>query len=884
MKKKLIFYLIIIFLFLIPINQKIYGVNNLLDNLTKIEDNPLIFDTSQITDNNRLAPFVLYENNRFTMLYSSIENQKIAIASSNNGINWKIEKLIDPIDNLIEESPALIKSENGYRLSFSATPGLGIEIYEVELDSNFNPKQETLKKILKRGDYNWDLGSVADSFIFLDDNKSYLFYTAYGDDRWRLGLAILNEQNNWIKCPQPLISYSEYGGGPHVFKNEGKIYLVYHSAYYQGIKYVETDQPLSCNTQWSYPKTILVRDKTYDTRHITSPSILFYNNILLLYYSGLGDQWNINLASSNPNFYKTKIFPILLPGLFASWNKEALVYNKPVNQENWQLNPIVKEYSGLVQTFKNIGLQENIDFYFFNYDWRKSLNQSADDLHQFLNKIKSENQSNQIKFNLVGHSLGGMLSRIYGQKYGLNDINQIITVGSPHQGTAQVYKALEAGEIETPNNIQWLIFKLILQIYKDGVKTDRQIINEKIPVIKDLLATYQFLKDQGGNPIPVESLTIKNNLLLEYNQTLPEIIPYLYTISGKSFPTLFGYQIGPRTIFDQIMDYYPDGRPVNQIYNDGDGTVLHSSSQISNHFNDYNLTHGEIIYKKDPIKKILEQLNLDYQESQVQEGAGTQTNPSMIFLLLSPATMSVTLPDNSTVTDQDGLLFLENPPTGNYQLKIIGSGTGQYQVIIGQITENGQSWNTIKNETQPEKEDNYLIEFDNQKPKDFFVDEINPSKLKENLINEIKAINNPPSNNLNAAIKKLSKFKKLIDLLVVHKHLFNSLKEIDQSRWSSLLSIVDKFENYYDLVTKKAKENRYFQKVEIKLVEKMLALIEKKLIRWKNEGKNLNYQLNFYQLAVKKFNQAKDNYQQKNYSLSRILLRSVEELITQIKP
>ena len=70
---------------------------------------------------------------------------------------------------------------------------------------------------------------------------------------------------------------------------------------------------------------------------------------------------------------KTKI--IILPGLGASWNSDAIVYNKSVGVDQWKMTPFVANYNGLVNGLKQNGLKENNDFYVWNYDWRKPLNE-----------------------------------------------------------------------------------------------------------------------------------------------------------------------------------------------------------------------------------------------------------------------------------------------------------------------------------------------------------------------------------------------------------------------------------------------------------------------------------------------------------------------------
>ncbi|MCX7881530.1 MAG: alpha/beta hydrolase [Patescibacteria group bacterium] len=875
------------------------------EKFTKYENNPL---SVSIPPNylGLLQVNVFYHQNIFKGIFTlrnPSDKYELYYGESINGLNWSLIKKIETGGKDVSNPRLFQKNENQFVVYFASWENSSFSIYKINCDQNLDCEQ-TPTLVLSPEKHYEQKGVFAANHYFVN-NQHYLFYGSWNNG-FHINLAISNDGENWQRCSNnPLLNTYD---GAALWQKDNQFYLFYHVYDSSGIKEARINHLDGCNIQIEELGYVLRPDKNYDQWHLIFPSLVEVNNNLYLFYSGnspLG--WTLNLAtlepiqpSPLPTYTPTPsptssppptITPtptpksplILLPGLFASWNKKALVYNQTVEQENWRLNPIVNEYSGIIQTFKNLGLEENKDFYLFNYDWRKSIDNISDDFNQFLNKIKNNNQNAQIKFNLIGHSLGGLVARIYSQKYGTNNINQIITVGSPHQGTAQVYKVLEAGEIETPNNIQWLIFKLILQIYKDGLKTDKQIIQEKIPVVKDLLATYPLLKDQQNNIVPLDKMTIKNDLLLNYNQSFSQIFFYLYTLSGKNLNTPFGYQITPRTIFDQIMDYYPDGRPVNQYNDDGDGTVLLSSSQNGDNFINFNFNHGEIIYKKEPIKKILERLNLNYQENQINEGKATNVNPSLIITLLSPATLSLTLPDNSIINDQDGIILVENAQNGDYQLKVNGNENGQYKIIVGQITDNKDYWNTIENQTQNGKEESYLINFNINQPKEFFIDNDNPTKLKEIIINEINSINNPPNNNLNAAIKKLFNLKKSEELFIVHKYLFNSLNNLDKKHWSQLLAIINKLEYLYNLINKKPKIPINLLKIELKYYQLKLKLLEKILLLKKNQKNFLAYKLIFYQLATEKFEKAKQAYENKNYSLTEILLETIKELTIRIQ-
>jgi hypothetical protein len=199
------------------------------------------------------------------------------------------------------------------------------------------------------------------------------------------------------------------------------------------------------------------------------------------------------------------------------------------------------------------------------------------------------------------------VARIYAPKIRCRYINKIIiTVRlTLTKGVAQVYKTVEAWEIDRFNNYLWIASKFLIQLYRNGLKNDKQIINEKIPVLKDLLATYNFLKDVSLQEISVNNMKIKNDTLIFYNSSSANFNSVINSFVGEKGNTLFGYKVGPQTTLDYLLDLYPDGRPLENFEKIGDYTVLSSSSRFGENSKIFSLEHGQLIYKKESIKEIL---------------------------------------------------------------------------------------------------------------------------------------------------------------------------------------------------------------------------------------------------------------------------------------
>lgn len=77
-------------------------------------------------------------------------------------------------------------------------------------------------------------------------------------------------------------------------------------------------------------------------------------------------------------------------------------------------------------------LESNIKIHYFDYKSTKYSDRILQDLD---NLIKSFNLSNGDEIFLVGHSMGGLIARLYLEKYEPQKIRGLITMGTPHQGS-----------------------------------------------------------------------------------------------------------------------------------------------------------------------------------------------------------------------------------------------------------------------------------------------------------------------------------------------------------------------------------------------------------------------------------------------------------------
>ena len=904
-KKSILRLLIVIFLFIFFSNQ----IKIRAQEFIRYENNPIIkFDERIIWKNKHVtAPSVMKDQGIYKIWYAAHDKNswKIALATSTDKISW-IDYPDNPViipnndgkENHIH-TPTVVKGENNYYLLYytsSPDDATTFEIKLAESNDGINWKKRTNPVIV--GEQSWEK-NVANPTVYFDGKKYHMWYTGVSPgESWQIGYAYSNDGVIWNKYERNPINVPSLGhvGAPEVKFIDGKYHMFYHTGKWSPneIYHVMSTDGIRWGCVESGCRVLKNSNFGFDSFRIVDPSFLKENNNWYLFYAGDdGNHWQIGLATLT--LEEPKIINIIIPGLMASWNKNAIIYNQNVSIYDWHLFPFVREYSGIINSLKNLGHQEDQNFFIFPYDWRQSVDETSDNLNTFLEQKIWHQNPNQ-KVNLVGHSLGGLVARLWAQKFSNEKLNKLITVGSPHQGAASSYKAIEAGELENRNTLQWLAQKLILQIYKDGIKTDKQIINERLPVVKDLLPTYDFLINQNNQPIKISDMTVKNDLLLNYSSNFSDIFSYLTTIVGESSDeTIKGYKIGKRTLLDQLLDYYPDGRPIDIYYDKGDGTVLSSSAKAGNSIETFNFNHGEIIYKKQAIKKIFDNLNIDYSDNQIAEGESTKISPSLIFLIFSPAKMKV-LFDGQTFEEEDGIIFIPDAQSGQYRLRVEGLEKGKYSVLIGQIGEQNDIWQKIDGEIILENPvsqiDQYLINFNNQNPALFSVSPVNLLQSFDYLISYLTQLNQKLKNKkIEKAIKDIKDAKRnyqnkkyhllKINLLAAQKEIISSLNLTKKEIFSSIMQAEENLEDIYyqSLKASGLKINKKLINTEFKVLKKTF---EKVLERLAEEKKNKEEKILLVKIIDERIKQIEKLLEEKNYFAAEIKIIVSFQLLIKI--
>lgn len=426
-------------------------------------NNPIIpdnVDKKELIKNSR-SPAIIYENNFFKMWFMNDKNNKFCLdyLVSSDGINWKKpfdEPLICPEPNEAEiMGPNIVKINNIYHLWYGSHL-ISENTNKIKYAYSENGINWTKYNVpIINPEYWWEMKGVYNPYVVFKDNQYYMFYSGWGNDGlWRIGLATSFDKINWIKNPNPLnISPNILHVGNFNLKFfNNKFHLLYLTGNTTNEEIYELVSNDAINWTCDNNNCLILKknQNIFPNERIDDSDTVIVLDQILLYFTGIHNgAWKIGLASEREFNGIKKIPLILLPGLMGSWNGKAILHNEEVTVFDWRIPSFVKEYTGIINSLQNLGYQENQDFFVFPYDWRKPVEQTTNDLNSFLQQ-KVWQQNPDQKINLVGHSLGGLVARIFAQK-SKDKVNQIIAVGSPHQGAVQVYKPLAAGEIDREN-------------------------------------------------------------------------------------------------------------------------------------------------------------------------------------------------------------------------------------------------------------------------------------------------------------------------------------------------------------------------------------------------------------------------------------------------
>jgi pimeloyl-ACP methyl ester carboxylesterase len=396
---------------------------------------------------------------------------------------------------------------------------------------------------------------------------------------------------------------------------------------------------------------------------------------------------------------------IVIPGIMGSFEVNGKLF----------LDPIAKIYDNLMRSLNQNGYQKNINLFDFPYEWRNSNVLTANELKQKIQDVKNDTGVSRV--DLVAHSMGGLVSRSYieGENY-QNDVDQLITLGTPHKGSPKSYLTWEAGETgnELEDNVIERLFAL--EAKHNGYDNLKEYIQNKIVSVGELLPDYDYLEENGEireypNEYPrnefLEDLNDQNNL------SNLDKVSFINVIS-KNKDTISKFRIiesSKEGKWEHGMpeNYYDKNTDQGIEYGNGDRTVpFESSTGIdADKIIELDAAHNQLPSRAQC--KVLAELSNKTENNCQYINDVSEIISILTFGVFSPIDIQIVAPNGKKVgknfdtgeiiNEIDGayysgfdgvdneFLTIPNPIDGEYKIIAQGTGNGEYKVETTKISE-----------------------------------------------------------------------------------------------------------------------------------------------------------------------------------------------------
>jgi pimeloyl-ACP methyl ester carboxylesterase len=410
---------------------------------------------------------------------------------------------------------------------------------------------------------------------------------------------------------------------------------------------------------------------------------------------------------------------VFVPGLGGSFNLMTLLDWRGPSISGWDFPPFLDYGKTLVDTFQRAGYTRDVDLFVAFYDWRKSVSDSATNyLIPWLDRARS--RSGKSKIILVGHSMGGLVSRSYIQSDAYparNDVERLITLGTPHRGAPEAYYLWEGGEPRwdpTVNAAMNVYLWYLEHIHPFQSKLDvLMTIRSQAQGIRDLLSLDSYLTSKGPPPAAKAVATmLQRNLWGDLALTQAGLATLLgraplTTIAGTGYVTVQSLVVQPPPAPTANPPRYVDGTPVEQqTTGSGDGTVLLASAQIGDprvrNLPPVTIPHDQLPDKA--VGVVLAELGVPMPPI----AAAAPAQPRMVIMTASPVELTVEPPARqpAVLGEQQptrrqprvrgrnyghkgkhlNIAVIPQPALGTYDIRVRGTAAGSFALgalIVG---------------------------------------------------------------------------------------------------------------------------------------------------------------------------------------------------------
>ncbi len=404
---------------------------------------------------------------------------------------------------------------------------------------------------------------------------------------------------------------------------------------------------------------------------------------------------------------------IIIPGILGSQKKD----------DKWQIDPVFHIYDNLYQELADNGYAPEKDLFAFPYEWRDSNVDNAKLLRDKINQIKKDR--NWPKVDIVAHSMGGLLAREYIESnYYQDDVDQLITLGTPHNGAPEAYLKWD-GNAWLLNAGDLYVKHMVEQEAKENEFSDVFDYLHQRPVssLKELLPVYDYLQNvkmgtYKNYPTGYPRNEFLENLNSEIKKEKLRYIEFDKIIGNLNNveSTISGMKIIETDMGKLWQHGYPHGFEViigdrGLIKNEGDQTVPIESARSNNVPEDL-LLEINSDHRGLPTEAQKDVLELLTDKRPKNENRDSLIKDMLLVHVFSPIDIQIVAPDGKrmgknfstggTFNEIDGAYYtgsdvdsefvsIPNPQEGDYQILTQGTGSGEYKIEATRIVENKNS-------------------------------------------------------------------------------------------------------------------------------------------------------------------------------------------------
>ena len=184
---------------------------------------------------------------------------------------------------------------------------------------------------------------------------------------------------------------------------------------------------------------------------------------------------------------------------------------------------------------------EGENLFCFTYDWRKNNTYNAELLSDFIDSVLNWTGADEV--NLVGHSMGGIVSKQCINLFDKSRIDKMVFIGTPHLGAPEILTVMLTGKL-----FEWLDFVLTNYFVRE--------LGRNLPACYQLIPSWSYLNLEYNNGIStnVEIYSECFQLPDGSNANYSEMIDYLGNIVFLLGEDLNDALLDSSEIFKEAID------------------------------------------------------------------------------------------------------------------------------------------------------------------------------------------------------------------------------------------------------------------------------------------------------------------------------------------